>query len=113
MAVEDMPFLRGAAAAQTHEGSGNDDEAPAPAPAGPPNFELVWEEYQRRLDAQREWDENGIDIHPDYGFVAKTRDPKSKKKVRDACNVPGVIAFHSGFKNEFYSIQIFSCFCAQ
>ncbi len=63
------------------EDEGDENEAPAGPPPGGPDFDFVWEEYQKQLAAQKEWEENGVDIHPDYGFVAKTRIEPSGVKV--------------------------------
>ena len=98
---DEMPFIRGARAmggvnvtpmagiiaAAAAASSGDDDDGgggadSSSAATGEPNFEFLWEEYQKRMESQREWEENGVDIHPDYGFVAKTRETKSRKKVR-------------------------------
>jgi hypothetical protein len=81
---EEMPFIRARPTASTSAHilhSDGDENVPEESPSSEPNFEFLWEEYQKRMEAQREWEENGVDIHPDYGFVAKTRESKSKKKV--------------------------------
>jgi hypothetical protein len=81
---EDIPFIRARPqnVNKLSEFSDGDEETLMSEPsADNPNFDFLWEEYQKRLHAQKEWDELGIDIHPDYGFVAKTRLTSDKKKV--------------------------------
>lgn len=44
-------------------------------------FQFLWEEYERRLKEEQKYNEETVEIFPEPGFVIKTRDLKTGKKV--------------------------------
>jgi hypothetical protein len=74
--VDDMPYIRAQpkAGVRLPEVSSSavvedvtDEEPDVGGPTASPDLEFVWEEYQKRLQEEKEWNDNGVDIHPDYG----------------------------------------------
>ena len=45
------------------------------------DLDFIWEEYQKRIKDQQDWDENGLDVLPDPEFVIKGKLSDLKTKI--------------------------------